>query len=120
MLLTANTEWMLPIKENINVVPLGSQFQLIASYHDNTGAQFSAAQCDLFARTSRLDLLDVKRNADNTSFTANSINDGPTVLKVWAENCFKTADYVQIYTGQITKPVTVIILSITIKKMFKE
>lgn len=116
MLLSASTDWSVPFGDGVNVIPLGSEFKLVASYHDNTGAIFSAAQCDLCHKASRLDLIEFKRNADNTSFSGSSIEEGTIVIKVWADNCFKSADYVQISSKQLVKPQMVRLFNV--KKLY--
>lgn len=54
MSLNIHAHWRISFNNPIATIPLGTDFLLVASYHDNIGNVFHAGPTDLKVRTSRL------------------------------------------------------------------
>lgn len=109
MLLNVITDWQVLSDQPIVTIPLGTEFQLKATFHDNIGNIFtSTSTAMLKIRTSRMDLVRIRPGVDNTTLIVSTKKSGFTVLKVWADEISKTADYVKLNVQQATVPVVVI------------
>lgn len=104
MLLNVVANWMIASDDPSDVVPLGAEFQLRATYHDNTGQEFTAGTAQLHVRTSRFDLTRVRQGKDNSTLIVSMKKPGDTVLKVWADGLKKTADYIKLHVKQTVTP----------------
>ncbi|KAL1512846.1 hypothetical protein ABEB36_002363 [Hypothenemus hampei] len=104
MSLNIQAYWRISFNNPVTTVPLGTEFQLVASYHDNIGNVFQAGPTDLKVRTSRCDLIKVTSFPENGTILVNTKKEGHTMLKVWADGIQKTADYVKIHVEQSAKP----------------
>ncbi|KRT81282.1 hypothetical protein AMK59_6258, partial [Oryctes borbonicus] len=104
MILNVEAKWMIRSDFPTDVVPLGAEFELRATYHDDTGHEFTAGTAQLHVRTSRFDLTKVKQGRNNSTLLVSIKKPGDTVLKVWADGVKKTADYIKIHVGQIVTP----------------
>lgn len=104
MLMRINSKWQVPPPGPVMVIPLGAEFELRASYHDNTGVAFTAGTTELKLRTSRFDLVKVKLGSDNSSVTVSTKKPGTTIIKIWADGIRKTADYVKLHVEQVIEP----------------
>lgn len=104
MLVSPVTNWLIQSDGPSDVIPLGVEFELHATYHDNTGHQFTSGTAQLHVRTSRFDLARVKLGRDNSTLTVSIKKPGDTVLKVWADGVRKTADYVKLHVKQTVTP----------------
>ncbi|GJQ66575.1 hypothetical protein Trydic_g4553 [Trypoxylus dichotomus] len=104
MILNVMANWMIRSDFPTDVVPLGAEFELRATYHDDTGHEFTAGTAQLHVRTSRFDLTKVKQGKNNSTLIISVKKPGDTVLKVWADGVKKTADYIKLHVGQIVTP----------------
>ncbi|KAI4468828.1 nuclear pore membrane glycoprotein [Holotrichia oblita] len=104
MLLNVVANWMIRSDVPSDVIPLGAEFQLRATYHDSTGVEFTAGTSQLHVRTSRFDLTRVKQGKDNSTLILSMKKPGDTVLKVWADGLKKTADYIKLHVKQTVAP----------------
>nr|XP_022913052.1 nuclear pore membrane glycoprotein 210 isoform X1 [Onthophagus taurus] len=104
MRLSVIADWTMQTSEFNNIVPLGTEFQLRATYHDNTGNGFSAGTAKLRIRNSRPDLTTVKLGGDNATLLVSIVKPGITILKVSAEGIQKSADYIKLHVGQAIVP----------------
>lgn len=107
MILSVVSNWLVQSAAQVTSVPLGTEFELRATYHDNTGNIFTAASAALKVRNNRMDLAWVKQGADNNSLIVLTKKPGNTVLKVWADGTQKTVDYVKLNVRQAIVPVVV-------------
>lgn len=110
MMLNVLSNWRIRSNQPVAVVPLGTEFQLLATYHDNLGNKFTAGSAQLKVRSSRLDLVRIKQGEDNSSLIISTKRAGQTVLKVWADGVQKTADYVKLNVQQSIVPFVVSML----------
>ncbi|ERL89556.1 hypothetical protein D910_06921, partial [Dendroctonus ponderosae] len=105
MSLNIQAHWRISFNNPIAIVPLGTDFLLVASYHDNIGNVFHAGPTDLKVRTSRCDLIKIISFPENGTLWVSTKKEGHTMLKVWADGIQKTSDYVKIHVEQSVKPV---------------
>ncbi|CAG9763709.1 unnamed protein product [Ceutorhynchus assimilis] len=105
MSLNIKASWRISFNNPIAILPLGTEFLLVATYHDNVGNVFHAGPTELKLRTSRLDLIKVTRFPENGSLWISTKKEGHTMLKVWADGIQKTTDYVKLHVEQSVKPV---------------
>lgn len=117
-MMNLKTNFRISSKSPQTILPQGTQFELVVSYHDNTGAKFAAGTADIRVRTSRFDLVNVNMGSSNTSFMIFNKKSGLTMLKAWIDGATKTADYVTLKVKQTIVPVLVkfiIIISFAIE-----
>lgn len=107
MVLNVVANWMIQADVPSDVLPLGTEFKLRATYHDNTGHEFTAGTAQLHVRTSRFDLTRVKQGKNNSTIIVSIRKPGDTVLKVWADGIRKTADYIKLHVKQTVTPLVV-------------
>lgn len=108
MLLNVVADWQVLSDQPILGIPLGTEFQLKATFHDNVGNLFtSTSTAVLKVRSSRLDLVRIKPGMDNTTLIVSARREGSTVIKVWADEVPKTADYLKLNVQQSTLPIVV-------------
>ncbi|XP_060536617.1 nuclear pore membrane glycoprotein 210 [Cylas formicarius] len=104
MNLNIHAYWRISFNNLITTIPLGTDFMLVASYHDNIGNTFHAGPTDLKIRTSRCDLMKVTQFPENGSIWISTKKPGHTMLKVWADGIQQTTDYLKINVEQSVKP----------------
>lgn len=105
MLLSINSNWMVKMSSPTVVVPLGTEFEIEATFYDNTGNEFLGSNIEnLQIISSRLDLVRIKRGNDNFTFHVSTRKVGVTVFKVWSEGVEKTADYLKLHVEQAIVP----------------
>ncbi|XP_018577251.1 nuclear pore membrane glycoprotein 210 [Anoplophora glabripennis] len=104
MNLNVLANWRIHSDSPMRNIPLGTEFQLRATFHDNLGNKFQAGPKELKVRPSRCDLLKVVESSDNASVWIYTKKPGNTMLKGWAEGIQKTADYVKINVEQAVRP----------------
>lgn len=107
MVVNVFANWRVSEPSPINIVPLGTEFELRATYHDNTGAQFIAGNKGLKLRSNRFELIRVRPGLDNSSVLISLKKPGYTLLKIWADGYQKTVEYIKLHVGQIFSPVVV-------------
>lgn len=101
-------DWQVLSDQAVVSIPLGTEFQLKATFHDNVGNIFtSTSTAMLKVRSSRMDLIRIKHGTDNTSLIISTKKEGSTVLKVWADELSKTADYIKLNCQQSAIPIVV-------------
>ncbi|XP_050315586.1 nuclear pore membrane glycoprotein 210 [Anthonomus grandis grandis] len=105
MSLNIHAAWRISFNHPIATLPLGTDFMLVASYHDNVGNRFHAGPTDLKVRTSRCDLIKVTSFPENGTIWISTRKEGHTMLKVWADGIQKTTDYVKVHVEQSVKPI---------------
>ncbi|XP_066245926.1 nuclear pore membrane glycoprotein 210 [Euwallacea similis] len=105
MSLTIQAYWRISFNNPLRNVPLGTDFLLVAGYHDNVGNVFHAGPTSLKVRTSRSDLIKVQSFSENGTIWISTKKEGHTMLKVWADGIQKTTDYIKIHVEQSVKPV---------------
>ncbi|KAJ8968307.1 hypothetical protein NQ314_002368 [Rhamnusium bicolor] len=96
--------WRIHSDSPLRTIPLGTEFQLRATFHDSQGNKFHAGPTDLKVRTSRCDLLKVVESPANASVWIYTKKPGNTMVKAWADGIQKTADYVKINVEQSVRP----------------
>lgn len=111
MLLNVVSNWQVLSDQPVISIPLGTEFQLKATFHDNVGNVFTTSTTVLKVRSSRMDLVRIKPGVDNSTLTVSTKKPGVTVLKVWADEILKTADYVKLNVQQSALPTVVSYLS---------
>lgn len=104
MLLNVIANWKVEVPPQLETLPLGTEFQLHVTYHDNTGAQFTAGTAELGIRSSRFDLAKIRAGVDNSTVFVALKKPGSTMIKVWADGYHKTADYVKLRVGPSLTP----------------
>lgn len=107
MLLSVISNWQVMSDQPVISIPLGTEFQLKATFHDNVGNIFTTSTTVLKIRSSRMDLVRIKPGTDNSSLIVSTKKPGLTVLKVWADEIQKTADYVKLNVQQSALPAVV-------------
>lgn len=91
----------------VNVIPLGTEFELRVSYHDDTGAEFIAGSTELRLRATRADLASIRPGVENSSFFVSTRKSGSAVIKVWTDCLHKTSDYIKLHINNVVTPVQV-------------
>ncbi|XP_071451891.1 nuclear pore membrane glycoprotein 210 [Hetaerina americana] len=100
------------------LLPRGLPLHLRVSYHDDTGAMFSAAKRNLHFRTNRADLMRISHGEGNDTLNVDVIESGETMLKVWGEGGSTVEkegenqmmvvppvmDYVKLHVGEVILP----------------
>ncbi|XP_046395888.1 nuclear pore membrane glycoprotein 210 [Ischnura elegans] len=101
------------------LLPRGLPLNLRVSYHDDTGAMFSAARRNLHFRTNRVDLMRISHGDGNDTLVVDVIESGETMLKVWGEGGGTAVekegesqvvvvppvmDYVKLHVGEVILP----------------
>ncbi|KAJ8925773.1 hypothetical protein NQ315_009621 [Exocentrus adspersus] len=104
MNLNVLANWRIHSDSPLRTIPLGTEFQLRATFHDNLGNRFHAGPKDLKVRPSRCDLIKVVESSDNASVWIYTKKAGNTMLKGWADGVQKTADYVKLKVEQSVRP----------------
>lgn len=85
MNLNVLANWRIHSDSPLRTLPLGTEFQLRATYHDNLGNKFHAGPKELKVRPSRCDLVKVVESSDDASVWIYTKKPGNTMLKGWAE-----------------------------------
>ncbi|KAJ8985936.1 hypothetical protein NQ317_010693 [Molorchus minor] len=104
MNLNVIANWRIHSDSPLRAVPLGTEFILKASFHDDLGNKFHAGPTELMVKTSRCDLIKVEDIGD-ASVKVYTKKPGNTMLKAWAEGIEKTTDYVRINVEQAVRPI---------------
>ncbi|XP_067001569.2 nuclear pore membrane glycoprotein 210 [Anabrus simplex] len=91
--------------ETLSVLPLGAESLLSISYHDNTGATFTATRSDIKVRINRFDLVKLGRGHQKNTMVAHLMHCGSTMLKVWDDLTLQHAeDYTKLTIGRVFLP----------------
>lgn len=108
MLLNVLSDWQVLSEHSVISVPLGTEFQLKATFHDNIGNSFTSTSTSVLkVRSSRMDLVRIRPGVDNTTLVVATKKAGFAVLKVWSDDVAKTVDYVKLNVQQSATPVVV-------------
>ncbi|XP_057657575.1 nuclear pore membrane glycoprotein 210 [Diorhabda carinulata] len=102
LIVTAN--WHIHSDSQLRTVPLGTEFMIRATFHDNVGNKFHAGPKELKIRTSRCDLLKIVESKEDASVIVYTKHSGSTMVKGWAEGIQQTADYMKIHVEQSVRP----------------
>lgn len=105
MMADIKTDWFVEESRNLRFIPLGVQMELQATYYDMIGNKFDAGPSDVKVRTSRSDLVRVKRGSTNSSVFIITKKEGHTVLKLWSDGQYPTAYYLKLHFERCVKPV---------------
>ncbi|VEN56349.1 unnamed protein product [Callosobruchus maculatus] len=98
-------DWRIHSDSLTRTLPLGTAFQLRATFHDNMGHRFNAGPKELKIRTSRCDLIKVTESHEEASAWIYTKKEGHTMIKAWAEGIQQTADYVKLNVEQAVRPI---------------
>ncbi|CAH1116509.1 unnamed protein product [Phaedon cochleariae] len=104
MSLNVLANWRIHSDSPLRTVPLGTEFQVKATFHDNMGNMFQAGPKDLKVRTSRCDLIKLTDSTEDATIWIQTKKPGNTMLKAWADGISKTADYIKINVEQSVRP----------------
>lgn len=85
MNLNVRGNWRIHSNTMFRTVPLGVEFELYATYHDNVGNLFHAGPKNLKVRSNRCDLIQVKESNQDASVWIHVKKPGSTLIKAWAE-----------------------------------
>ncbi|XP_028139589.1 nuclear pore membrane glycoprotein 210 [Diabrotica virgifera virgifera] len=105
MNLVVNANWRIHSDSPLRTVPLGTEFVLRATFHDDMGNTFNAGPKDLHLRTSRCDLLKIEKINGDAAVIIQTKQAGSTVIKGWAEGIQQTADYLKVQAEQSVRPI---------------
>ncbi|XP_970065.4 nuclear pore membrane glycoprotein 210 [Tribolium castaneum] len=105
MLLTVKANWRIHLDSSLQVIPLGTEFDLVANFYDIIGNKFNAGPRQVKVRANRLDLVKIKQYTSNATMTVATKKPGHTVIKAWTDGVDNTADYVKIHSKEVVKPV---------------
>lgn len=107
MMLSLKANFRISSKSPKTILPQGCQFELVVTYHDNTGTEFASGSADIRIRASRFDLTSIAMSPGNVSVIVSNKKSGLTMLKAWSDGSTKTADYVALRVAQTIEPVLV-------------
>lgn len=107
MLLTVKANWRIHLDSSLQVIPLGTEFDLVANFYDNIGKKFNAGPRQVKIRANRLDLIKIKHFTSNATITVATKKQGHTVIKGWTDGVDNTADYIKVHSIEVVKPVVV-------------
>ncbi|CAG9832673.1 unnamed protein product [Diabrotica balteata] len=105
MNLVVNANWRIHSDSPLRTVPLGTEFVLRATFHDDMGNTFNAGPKDLHLRTSRCDLIKIEKSNEDAAVIIQTKQAGSTVIKGWAEGIQQTADYLKVQAEQSVRPI---------------
>ncbi|XP_039276668.1 nuclear pore membrane glycoprotein 210 [Nilaparvata lugens] len=105
LMININAKLHVDPEQQISALPRGLDLELVISYHDNTGAEFTAARTDIKMRPSRFDKMHLKRGLVNGTLSASLVGSGNTVLKVWDDTIpHHSKDYVKFPVEHLMYP----------------
>lgn len=105
IMLTAQKKVHVEDEEPLEFIPRGFEMKFTVSYHDSSGSPFTATKSSIKLRTNRFDLAQLRSAEANNSFTANLIDEGQTLLKVWDDQTpQQAADYVKLNVRDVIFP----------------
>lgn len=107
MMLTVMANWRIHLDSSLRVIPLGTEFELVANFYDNVGNKFNAGPQDVKVRTNRLDLVKIRQFNNNASIHVATKRAGHTVVKAWTDGVDNTADYLRMHVEEVVKPIVV-------------
>jgi hypothetical protein len=107
MLLTVKANWRIHLDSSLQVIPLGTEFDLVANFYDTIGNKFNAGPRQVKVRANRLDLVKIKQFTTNATVQVATKKEGHTVIKGWTDGVDNTADYVKVHSKEVIKPVVV-------------
>lgn len=105
LLLNPRTSWT--VDGSVEAVPSGSEFELVASYHDDLGAEFTAAAPELAWRSTRSELARVRNGPDNSTVVIATERSGSAVMKARAIGLDRIVDYLVLRIDNARTPVQV-------------
>lgn len=103
LMLNVRAVWLVQAEEVLNVIPLGVEFEVKTTYHDNTGEEFLSGTVELKIRSSRFDLVRVK-SEENTTMVFSARKPGNAVMKVWAQKEQRNTDFIKMHIEQTVTP----------------
>ncbi|KAK4884343.1 hypothetical protein RN001_000614 [Aquatica leii] len=104
MLLNAVANWRVNAALPVEALPLGTEFQIQATYYDNSGTQFAAANLKLSTRSTRHDLVHIRPGLDNTSILVSTKKSGDTILRGFTSGVYKNSDFIKLRVDSILTP----------------
>ncbi|RZF35031.1 hypothetical protein LSTR_LSTR009623 [Laodelphax striatellus] len=105
LMININAKLHVDPEKQISALPRGLDLELVVSYHDNTGAEFTAARTDIKMRPNRFDKMHLKRGLVNGTLSASLVSCGNTVLKVWDDTIpHHSKDYVKFPVEHLMYP----------------
>lgn len=107
MSLIINANWRIHSSSIIEFIPVGTIFEVQATFHDYLGNQFHSGPKQLHVRLNRCDIIQVKKSTKDATIELRTIQTGFVVMKFWADGIEKTTDYVKFHVEQSVKPVVV-------------
>ena len=107
MLLVVKANWRIHLDSSLQVIPLGTEFDLVPNFYDNIGNKFNAGPRQVKLRANRMDLIKIKQYMSNTTITVATKRQGHTVIKGWTDGVDNTADYLKIHCKEVIKPIVV-------------
>lgn len=107
MMLQVKADWRIHLDSALQVIPVGTGFDIIAKFYDNIGNSFVAGPRQLKVRANRLDLVKIMVFSDNSTIQVRARRPGHTVIKAWTDGVDNTADYAMIHAEEVVKPVVV-------------
>lgn len=108
VLLNPRTSWT--VDGSVAAVPSGSEFELVASYHDDLGAEFTAAAPGLVWRSTRAELTRVRNGPDNSTVVVSAEKSGSAVMRARAIGLDRIVDYVVLRIDNARTPFQVMII----------
>lgn len=88
----------------LHTIPLGVEFELKATYHDDTGSQFSSGNVVLKLLSTRFDLVRLRAGADNSTFIITTKNVGHSVLKAYVVGAANTVAFIKLHIESVVLP----------------
>jgi hypothetical protein len=105
IMLTAHKKVHVEDEELLEFIPRGFEMEFTVSYHDSSGSPFTATKSSIKLRTNRFDLAQLRSGEASNSLTANLVDEGQTLLKVWDDQTpQQAADYVKLNVRDIIFP----------------
>jgi hypothetical protein len=105
IMLTAHKKVRVEDEESLEFIPRGFEMEFTVSYHDSSGSPFTATKSSIKLRTNRFDLAQLRSREANISLTANLMDKGQTLLKVWDDlTPQQAADYVKLNVRDVIFP----------------
>ncbi|KAK7069963.1 hypothetical protein SK128_003833 [Halocaridina rubra] len=90
--------------ESITRVPVGANFHLQLSYHDDRGRIFHATSVKPKYRVSRHDLINIHYGSINNTVSVKVQGSGQSVLHIWDEHDEQVYDYLWVNSGSAVTP----------------
>jgi hypothetical protein len=105
IMLMAHKKVNVDAEESLQFIPRGFEMEFTVSYHDNCGSPFTATKSSIKLTTNRFDLAQLRSGEANSSVTANLMDEGQTLLKVWDDQTVQhTADYMKLNVRDVIFP----------------